>query len=64
MLQPPKYQRKELLGDHITYKSTPTTTFKDTDLQLNEIKETELLSNTEKQVIIEEFKFWIKRMSS
>lgn len=37
--------------------TTPTTIFKETDLQLNEVKGTTLLSNTEREIVIEEFKF-------
>ena len=46
-----KYSGITLLG------TPPTTTFKETDLQLNEVKGTRLLSNTEREIVIKEFKF-------
>lgn len=37
--------------------TTPTTTFQKVDLQLAEVKGPQLLSNTEKEIVIQEFKF-------
>ena len=49
-----KYSGITLLG------TTPTRTFKETDLQLNEVKGTTLLSNTEREIVIKELKFFDK----
>ena len=45
------YSGMTLLG------TTPTTTFQKVDLQLTEVKGPQLLSNTEKEIVIQEFKF-------
>ena len=45
------YSGMTLLG------TTPTTTFQNVDLQLTEVKRPQLLSNTEKEIVIQEFKF-------
>ena len=45
------YSGMTLLG------TTPTTTFQKADLQLTEVKGPQLLSNTEKEIVIQEFKF-------
>ena len=45
------YSGMTLLG------TTPTTTFQKVDLQLTEVKGPQLLSNTEKEIVIKEFKF-------
>ena len=45
------YSGMTLLG------TTPTTTFQKADLQLTEVKGPQLLSNTEKELLIQEFKF-------
>ena len=44
------YSGMTLLG------TTPTTTFQNVDLQLTEVKRSQLLSNTEKEILIQEFK--------
>ena len=46
------YSGMTLLG------TTPTTTFQNVDLQLTEVKRPQLLSNTEKEIVIQEFPFF------